>query len=82
MTKKNRILITNAYAVNNGDMALVVALLQALQNKGYDVSIATFHYKFLKSKYPQLPLLRELLDYKLPINANFFKFRNSVGIRK
>ena len=48
MTKKNRILITNAYAVNNGDMALVVALLQALQNKGYDVSIATFHYKFLK----------------------------------
>ena len=73
MTKKNRILITNAYAVNNGDMALVVALLQALQNKGYDVSIATFHYKFLKSKYPQLPLLRELLDYKLPINATFFK---------
>ncbi|QBZ98023.1 polysaccharide pyruvyl transferase family protein [Flavobacterium sangjuense] len=73
MAKKNRILITNAYAVNNGDMALVVALLQALKNKGYDVSIATFHYKFLKSKYPQLPLLRELLDYKLPINATFFK---------
>lgn len=73
MTKKNRILITNAYAVNNGDMALVVALLQALENKGYEVSIATFHYKFLKSKYPQLPLLRELLDYKLPVNATFFK---------
>jgi len=73
MIKKNKILITNAYAVNNGDMALVVALFKALENKGYDVSIATFHYKFLKSKYPQLPLLRELLDYNLPINATFFK---------
>ena len=54
-------------------MALVVALLQALENKGYVVSIATFHYMFLRGKYPQLPLVRELLDYKLPIKATLFQ---------
>ena len=73
MQKKTRVLITNAYAVNNGDMSLVVALLHGLEGKGYDVSIATFHYDFLKTKYPELPLIRELLDYNIPTGATIVK---------
>lgn len=73
MLKKNKILLTNAYAVNLGDMALVMALYQALSKKGFHVSIATFRYKFLKEKYPNLPLVRELLDYDLLVGATFVK---------
>ncbi|MBD0832048.1 polysaccharide pyruvyl transferase family protein [Aestuariibaculum sediminum] len=73
MSKKTKVLLTNAYAVNVGDMALVLALYQALKKKGFDVSIATFYYKFLKEKYPNLPLVRELLDYNLLVGATFVK---------
>src|SRR5687767_6059166 len=64
MKHKTRILLTNSYAVNNGDMALVLALYEELKARGYEVSIATFYYDFLKNKYPKLPLIREILDRK------------------
>lgn len=73
MSKKTKILLTNGYAVNNGDMALVIALYLSLKKKNYAVSIATFHYEFLKEQYPELPLVRELLDYKFPVGATFVK---------
>lgn len=71
--RKEKILITNAYAVNNGDMALAIALYQSLKHRGFDVSIATFYYKFLKEQYPNVSFVRELLDYKFPIGATFLK---------
>lgn len=73
MIKKTKVLLTKGHAVNNGDMALVLALYESLTNRGFDVSIATFHYKFLKTKYPNLPLVRELLDYNLLVGATFVK---------
>jgi len=62
---KKRILLTNSYAVNNGDLALVIALRNALVARGYAVAIATFYYDFLKEKYPDIPFIKELLDYKI-----------------
>ena len=73
MNKKTKILLTNGHAVNNGDMALVIALYNALKKKGFEVSIATFRYNFLKKQYPELPFVRELLDYKFPVGATFVK---------
>ncbi|MFD0991750.1 polysaccharide pyruvyl transferase family protein [Tenacibaculum geojense] len=73
MPKKTKVLLTKGHAVNNGDMALVYALYTALEKKGFEVSIATFHYEFLKEKYPDLPLVRELLDYNLITGATFIK---------
>ena len=67
-----KILLTNSYAVNNGDMALVLALVGQLSKRGYTVSIATFYYTFLKKHYPQLLLVRELLDYRF-LRYNFIK---------
>ncbi len=64
MKKRTRVLLTNAYAVNNGDMALVLALSESLKKRGFDVSIATFYYNFLKEKYPEVKFVRELLDHK------------------
>jgi colanic acid/amylovoran biosynthesis protein len=82
MKNKKKILLTNSYAVNNGDMALVIALYEGLIERGYEVNIATFYYKFLKTKYPNLPLIRELIDYtflkggtavkKLFLGINYF----------
>lgn len=73
MKNKTRILLTNSYAVNNGDMALVLALYEELKTRGYEVSIATFYYDFLKSKYPKLPLIREILDRKYLKGGTFVK---------
>ena len=33
MKKRTRLLLTNAYAVNNGDMALVLALSESLKKR-------------------------------------------------
>jgi len=73
MKNKTRILLTNSYAVNNGDLALVLALYEQLNARGYDVTIATFYYDFLKTKYPQLPLIREILDRKYLKGGTFVK---------
>lgn len=73
MKSKERILLVNSYAVNNGDMALVIALYEQLITHGYTVRIATFYYDFLKDKYPKLPLIRELNDYRFFIQATFIK---------
>lgn len=54
-------------------MALVVALHGQLVARGYDVTIATFHYDFLKTKYPDLPLIRELIDYRFLKGGTFVK---------
>jgi polysaccharide pyruvyl transferase WcaK-like protein len=70
IAKKKNILLLNSFAVNNGDMALVVALYDQLKARGYSVRIATFYFNFLKSRYPELPLVRELLDY--PIKGGTF----------
>ena len=73
MRSKQKILLVNSYAVNNGDLALVVALYEQLIARGYQVGIATFYYKFLKSQYPNLPFIRELNDYNLGVNATIVK---------
>jgi colanic acid/amylovoran biosynthesis protein len=73
MNGKARILLTNSYAVNNGDMALVLALYEELISRGYSVTIATFHFTFLKEKYPALPLIREILDRKSLKGGTFVK---------
>lgn len=61
--EKGNVLITNSYGVNNGDMALVIGLYDCLKELGYNVKIATFYYDFIKSKYPDLPVIKELIDY-------------------
>lgn len=73
MGSKKKILLVNSYAVNNGDLALVIALYEQLIARGYEVAIATFYYKFLKSQYPQVPFIRELNDYNLGVKATFVK---------
>ena len=73
MKNKKRILLTNSYAVNNGDAALVIALYEQLTARNYQVTIATFYHDFLKTKYPNLPLIRELLDYNFLKGGTFVK---------
>jgi polysaccharide pyruvyl transferase WcaK-like protein len=73
MKRKKSILLTNSFAVNNGDMALVLALYEQLIVRGYTVRIATFYHEFLKSKYPNLPLIRELIDYRFLKGGTFVK---------
>lgn len=73
MKNKKSILLTNAYAVNNGDLALVISLYEELSLRGYRVSIATFYYEFLKKYYPHIPFVRELTDYNLGIEATVVK---------
>ncbi len=73
MESKKRILLVNSYAVNNGDLALVIALYEQLIAQGHTVNIATFYYEFLKDKYPNLPFIKELNDYKFIIQATFIK---------
>lgn len=78
LMSQKKILLTNSYAVNNGDMALVIALAEQLTKRGYSVSIATFYYLYLKEKYPQLHLIRELLDYRI---LNRFTFLKGLFLR-
>lgn len=73
MERKKKVLLVNSFAVNNGDLALVIALHDQLVNHGYEVTIATFYYDFLKSKYPNLPFIRELLDYRQIKGGTFVK---------
>lgn len=73
MKNKTSILLTNSFAVNNGDMALIIALYDELTARGYQVEIATFYYDFLKKKYPALPLLRELLDHRFLTGSTTLK---------
>lgn len=73
MGNKKSILLTNSYAVNNGDFALVIALYEELIARGYSVTIATFFYDFLAKKYPNLPFIRELIDYRFLKGGTFIK---------
>src|SRR5215207_223487 len=73
MERKKKVLLVNSFAVNNGDLALVIALYEQLVKHGYEVSIATFYYDFLKSKYPNIPFIRELLDYRHIKGGTFVK---------
>jgi polysaccharide pyruvyl transferase WcaK-like protein len=81
-----RILITNSFAVNNGDAALVTALYHALRDKGYSVTIATYYFEFLRKQYPELPFIRELGDFyllrKLPFLRPYFMRLNFLLNRK
>src|SRR5690349_8320875 len=70
---KKKLLLTNSHGVNNGDLALVLALYKQLTLRGYQVDIATFRYDFLKKNYPNLPLIRELLDHRGIIGGSFVK---------
>lgn len=75
-----KVLITHAVPVNNGDAALVLALYESLKAKGFDVTIATYYYRIVKQKYPNLPIIRELGDYfflrKLPFLKPIFQRLN------
>lgn len=54
-------------------MALMIALYNQLKARGYTVSIATFYYTFIKEKYPDLPIIRELIDYRFLKKRKFLK---------
>lgn len=73
MAIKQKILLTNSFAVNNGDLALTIGLYEQLKKLGYSVSIATFYYDFLSIQYPNIPFVRELLDYRFLNRVSFLK---------
>lgn len=54
------ILIVNAVLLNNGDAALVLSLYNKLKINGHDVTIASFNYKSVVRKYPNLTLIKAL----------------------
>lgn len=50
-----------------------MALHGALTRRGFSVSIATFYYKFLRSAYPEMRWVRELIDYRFLNRVSFTK---------
>ncbi len=71
--KRPNILINNVVPLNNGDVALFLSLYNALNNKGFQVKIATYYYKQAIKLYPNLPFVKELGDYKLFVKLPFLK---------
>lgn len=58
-----KIVIMNAYVMNNGDAALSIALYQQLCSEGYEVVISTMNYLLAHKKYPSLPLVKSPYEF-------------------
>jgi polysaccharide pyruvyl transferase WcaK-like protein len=66
-------LIVNAVPLNNGDAALVFALYDAMKKKGLDVAIAAHCYGLIREIYPEVNIVRDVLDYPIIKKSRFFK---------
>lgn len=68
-----KILIENAVPLNNGDAALIFALGESLEDRGFDVTYSTFNFQEVIEKYPDKKWV------KSPLNN---KFINKIPILK
>ncbi len=80
MAKKEKIrniLLVNAVLTNNGDVAITLALYFRLIKAGFNVTIASHHYKKIRKEYWGLPLIADVgssfLYRKLPQLKRVFK---------
>ncbi len=64
-TAKQKVLINNAVPLNCGDAALLIALYRQLVKKGHEVQIASYNYNDVIAKYPELPIVKELLLHRI-----------------
>ncbi len=70
-----KILINNAVPTNNGDAALIFALYEKLtKNKDYEVNIATNNFELVSNIYPNIPFVKDILDFTIVKKARFFKY--------
>lgn len=66
-TKMAKIIINSTAVRNNGDVALVTTLANALENRGHTVTIATPNAKEMREIQNKKNLCQDVLGYKHPI---------------
>lgn len=86
------VIINNVVPLNNGDVALFMALYHQLKEHGFNVQIAAYHYAIAKKAYPDLPLFPELCQgiifrklpflkpYMLPIAFLISKYYRNADV--